>query len=609
MGIISCTELLTAPCTFAKKAVLFGSSLSTFPWHPTLCSSSPAGAVPDKMGPATVTWLFAPMLTATSALSLIAGDSNGGLMHGRAHEAQSGVQSPYEANSVGMLGMTFVGAPNQAAKPGMGPMSMNGIWSYALPTCGMNEAYTDCTSACQPKCGVNSTTCTKECGPPGCECLPGYFRNAENICVSHDQCTTNSNTSCGKNEEYTPCSGCESQCFGTTSRCSRECGPPKCQCRDNYFRHMNGSCVAKEHCSATTGSSKPLILPRPGLNGTIPTVPMNCAANEYYTNCTSSCEPRCNGTKDICDKACGPPGCQCLPGYVRADDNSCVLRKQCGGATTCGMNEEHVICSGCEDKCSGERSRCGRGCGPPKCQCAANFYRHVNGSCVAKEHCIASEAATSCANVLCAPKTECQMVYSSECLHAGHCLAVPQCIPQNLTNTCANVRCDSSRECKMVQHNCSSTPCNPMPHCLPPASGTTTPRFGINSSSTRTTPVPTDSQECEENEEFTECMPSCQMTCTGRRECSSTFAATMCTAGCVCKAGYRRNADGQCVKPRRCYLSPGCKAYEEWSSCANCENKCDGSTRSCSTCYSGCACIRGYSRSAMDRCIPTEDCP
>ncbi|EPB75933.1 trypsin Inhibitor like cysteine rich domain protein, partial [Ancylostoma ceylanicum] len=86
----------------------------------------------------------------------------------------------------------------------------------------------------------------------------------------------------------------------TTSRCSRECGPPKCQCRDNYFRHMNGSCVAKEHCSA---------------------IPMNCAANEYYTNCTSSCEPRCNGTKDICDKACGPPGCQCLPGYVRADDN------------------------------------------------------------------------------------------------------------------------------------------------------------------------------------------------------------------------------------------------------------------------------------------------
>ncbi|RCN48308.1 trypsin Inhibitor like cysteine rich domain protein [Ancylostoma caninum] len=224
----------------------------------------------------------------------------------------------------------------------------------------MNEAYTDCTSTCAPKCGANWEMCTKECGPPGCECLPGYFRNADNICVPHAKCTTSSNTSCGTNEEYTPCSGCEKKCFGTITRCAKVCGPPKCQCRDNYFRHLNGSCVAKEYCNATTTFNPrnplPHFNPRP--NGTAPTPPMICAANEYYTNCTSSCEPRCNGTKDICDKTCGPPGCQCLPGYFRADDNGCVSRRQCGstGTTSCGMNEQHSICSGCEKQCSGVRS-------------------------------------------------------------------------------------------------------------------------------------------------------------------------------------------------------------------------------------------------------------
>ncbi|KIH53253.1 hypothetical protein ANCDUO_16625, partial [Ancylostoma duodenale] len=82
--------------------------------------------------------------------------------------------------------------------------------------------------------------------------------------------------------------------------------------------------------------------------------------------------------------------------------------------------------------------------------------------------------------------------------------------------------------------------------------------------------------------------------------CSSTLMATMCTAGCTCKKGYRRNDLGQCVKPRHCYLStqqlfgevlelnslsvfpipdPGCKDNEEWSSCASCEGKCDKSTK------------------------------
>ncbi|KAL6737843.1 hypothetical protein Aduo_011454 [Ancylostoma duodenale] len=450
----------------------------------------------------TMIWLFTPMFAVLSALSLTAGDSHVGVVKERER------------------------APSLPAAPAMGGVGLSQHWIFALPSCGMNEAYTDCTSTCEPKCGANWEMCTKECGPPGCECLPGYFRNADNICVPHAQCTSNSNTSCGTNEEFTPCSGCEHHCFRTKIRCSKECGPPRCQCRDNYFRHWNGSCVVKEHCNTTASfnMTNPLTHFNPRSNGTAPTppiAPMSCAANQYYTNCTSSCEPRCNGTKDICDKTCGPPGCQCLPGYFRTGDNSCVLRRQCGstGTTTCGMNEQHTICSGCEKQCSGDTSRCGRRCGPPKCECADNFFRHSNGSCVAKEHCNAA-----------------------------------------------------------------------------------------NASGVLTFAALLKARGCGENEEFTECMPSCPMTCRGHRECSSTVMATMCTAGCTCKKGYRRNDLGQCVKPRHCYLNPGCKDDEEWSSCASCEGKCDKSTKDCTTCYSGCACKSGYARNASDHCIPTENC-
>ncbi|RCN48307.1 trypsin Inhibitor like cysteine rich domain protein [Ancylostoma caninum] len=53
---------------------------------------------------------------------------------------------------------------------------------------------------------------------------------------------------------------------------------------------------------------------------------------------------------------------------------------------------------------------------------------------------------------------------------------------------------------------------------------------------------------------------------------------------------------------------PGCRDNEEWSSCATCEGKCDKSTKSCTACYSGCACKSGYSRNASEKCIPSENC-
>ncbi|KHJ77237.1 hypothetical protein OESDEN_23143 [Oesophagostomum dentatum] len=68
---------------------------------------------------------------------------------------------------------------------------------------------------------------------------------------------------------------------------------------------------------------------------------------------------------------------------------------------------------------------CARQCGPPMCQCRADYFRHTNGTCVMEEHC-----------------------------------------EEDLTSNCALLLCAHDYECRLVQQKCTSSPCHPAPHCI-----------------------------------------------------------------------------------------------------------------------------------------------
>ncbi|XP_077300998.1 chymotrypsin inhibitor-like [Arctopsyche grandis] len=60
-----------------------------------------------------------------------------------------------------------------------------------------------------------------------------------------------------------------------------------------------------------------------------------------------------------------------------------------------------------------------------------------------------------------------------------------------------------------------------------------------------------DSDECDDNEEYTKCGVKCQPTCDNPHALNSTCTRE-CLVGCICKKNYIRNSDGDCVKPEHC---------------------------------------------------------
>ncbi|XP_017889442.1 chymotrypsin inhibitor-like [Ceratina calcarata] len=53
---------------------------------------------------------------------------------------------------------------------------------------------------------------------------------------------------CGPNQLYRDCSSmCEPTCKNPDPICIEECGPPKCQCKENYVKH-HGVCIPLSDC-------------------------------------------------------------------------------------------------------------------------------------------------------------------------------------------------------------------------------------------------------------------------------------------------------------------------------------------------------------------------
>ncbi|CAJ0588328.1 unnamed protein product [Cylicocyclus nassatus] len=314
--------------------------------------------------------------------------------------------------------------------------------------CGINEIYSNCTSRCgEPECGdPEQKMCPAICGPPGCQCLPGYLRDKSGSCVTPDKCSYSALTTpmtCGMNEEFTTCGGCEKHCDREyTAECSRKCLPPKCQCRNGFVRHSNGSCVLQQYCK--TGSAF-----------------ATCGLNEIHTNCTAPCgETTCDKEEKMCGASCGPPGCTCLPRYVRNNRNICVPRDECSSNSTesnstalpivtdgesCGENEDYEECMPrCQMTCRGHvqctsaftSTECVGGC-----VCKQGYRKDENGLCIKPRFChrapgcLKNEVWSSCATCEKTCNTQsrvCRKCYSGcACIDGFVRNEEDQCIPES----------------------------------------------------------------------------------------------------------------------------------------------------------------------------------
>ena len=187
-----------------------------------------------------------------------------------------------------------------------------------------------------------------------------------------------------------------------------------------------------------------------------PKFPISCPVNQIYNSCgtSSSCEDTCQTVADerfklltgqerpgkinkICNKMC-VEGCFCEKGYVKNNENDCILVDECPVQPEIILcekeNEEHTECLNCEITCESYNSKmepeiCN--CQTKGCTCIPGYARH-NGHCIkAEQHCEnincqgrVNEIFHSCDGHQCGPNT-CESLTGPQIM----CRMFPGCSP------------------------------------------------------------------------------------------------------------------------------------------------------------------------------------
>ncbi|KAF8382350.1 hypothetical protein PRIPAC_71492, partial [Pristionchus pacificus] len=254
--------------------------------------------------------------------------------------------------------------------------------------CNSNERYVTC-GGCEGSCSNPNPSCPSGCRPSRCECLPGFVRFSS-VCIPSRDCPNQptrpsrppggpwppsppGSQNCGTGEEWDECGTlCEASCADTTPpACSPQCGGSGgCRCRLDLVRDWNGRCSPSSSC----GGNEPT---------TTTWAPNVCPPYQRYNLCGTRCEPSCSQSPIGCGASagCAPPRCECIPGYVRWN-NQCIPAVNCPNTSPtpsiplCARNEIYMRCSsGCEPSCYSPAQNCGSRCYAPSCQCARGYYR------------------------------------------------------------------------------------------------------------------------------------------------------------------------------------------------------------------------------------------
>ncbi|UMM38344.1 hypothetical protein L5515_009798 [Caenorhabditis briggsae] len=220
--------------------------------------------------------------------------------------------------------------------------------------------------------------------------------------------------------------------------------------------------------------------------------------------------------------------------------------------------------------------------------------------------------AGECLGIQCSPGDICYQVMGQP----AKCITLhqaPRCLGKN-------------EEFSPCKSGCESTCAVPMPPCMNSTtctSGCACIRGyarinGVCELMNKCPSTTTGSITCSGAEEYVACKPACEKTCSGvpNKACqlssnaTVTTAPAVCTPGCSCRSAYKRDVDsGQCVQARECFHTTTCGINESWSRCHNCEAVCGQTANpSCKTCWSGCGCNSGFSRSTSGVCVESAKC-
>uniref|UniRef100_A0A0N5C0S8 TIL domain-containing protein n=1 Tax=Strongyloides papillosus TaxID=174720 RepID=A0A0N5C0S8_STREA len=509
----------------------------------------------------------------------------------------------------------------------------------SVTRCGGNEVLNQCGSLCELKCGDSENkACPLVCGPPACQCAPGFRRHPTNgQCVRPNQCPANSQPNrCGRNEVLDQCgAACELDCGDSENKaCPLVCGPPACKCAPGFRRHpTNGQCVRPLEC--------PVVFDPPS----------SCRMNEVVVQCPPRCEPSCNNLNASCPPVCGKPGCVCAPGYVRAPKSGdCILKSQCFPSTpspvTCQRNEVFLQCSSpCEATCEDQNPTCVRRCDEPKCQCNTGFVRDTRtGACISPSQCRRStpkpvtcqrnEVFLQCSspceptcedqNPTCVrrcdePKCQCSTGFVRD-TRTGACISPSQCrrsTPKPVTCQRNEVFLQCSSPCEPTCED-QNPPC--VKRCDEPkcqcstgfVRNTRTGECVLPSQCRRSTRSPA---TCQRNETFLQCSSPCEATCEDQ---NPTCIEKCDEPKCQCSTGFVRDTKtGACISPSKCSRNPPgivkCPTNEIYTICSSlCEPSCDDRRpicgRSCER--PKCECVSGLLRDkSTGRCVEESRCP
>jgi len=267
---------------------------------------------------------------------------------------------------------------------------------------GENEAKSGCYNNCSARTCANlnpppGRVCTLECRLGVCDCVEGYRRNSEGVCVPENECEESSpSPDCdGENEEV---SACYNPCFARTCAppdpdrvCTAECRIGVCDCKDGYRRNSERVCVPENECEE---SSSP--------------VPRGCCTRENeavspcYNPCTAQTCENLNPPPDrICTRECQIGVCDCVDGYRRGSDGVCAPESECEESSSgpdtnleCG---EHEAVSKCYNPCSAQTCEnldpppdriCTLECQIGVCDCVEGYRRNNSRSpCEPERNC------------------------------------------------------------------------------------------------------------------------------------------------------------------------------------------------------------------------------
>ncbi|GBP53685.1 Antichymotrypsin-2 [Eumeta japonica] len=448
-----------------------------------------------------------------------------------------------------------------------------------LQCTGENEEYNACPGVCplQTCSSIGQKIfCPRQPVPgspnckPACRCKPNFYRNAENVCVSKDDCLQ-----CTKpNEVY--------------DKCAPNCPPDTCDSAGKIYpcplqpASGDSNCAAKCRC----------------VKGFYRNSTDACPANEVYNQCPPvKCDAEyCPKSRDdalTCPagKKCDAPRCTCAFNTHRdRKTGKCIPTRECPPFECDRANEEYQACPAkCpSDQCADylKNTTCGAPLGTrigivvpcaPQCRCKEGYYRDSNGECIEPDQC-----SQEC------PKNE---VYSS-CIQ-GECRAL-NCSQLGVPISCPRIdpqQCIKGCICAEGYLRDETGKCVPNDKCPNGCGGDPNARPGCGTYCGRS---------CTDYNKTVACPEICQLN------------------GCDCKEGYVYDRNiGKCVLPEQCNSCPDNEVYNQCPPVKCDAEYCPKSRDDPLTCPTGtkcdsprCTCAFNTHRDRKTgKCIPTRDCP